>query len=526
MVGESVCVDNSKEKTCRMIDVTYPKQIRLLSVMRNNHRFISIAVAVIALAGLMLNLTSCVTTNPATGQRELTPFMSPAEERRIGAEEHPKMLARFGGVYDDIDIGEYVAGIGGRLVKNSELPDLEFRFAVLNSQEVNAFALPGGYIYVTRGLLALANSEAELAGVLAHEIGHVTARHTAQRYNRAITTRLGTAILSAVVQSPGVDQLAQIGGELFLKGFSREQEYHADTLGVRYMSRTGYNPEAQATFMRTLSSHNSLERELAGREGRDPLANFFATHPRTEDRVRKAISAARLSGALAGAPLRRDQYLQKVAGLLYGDDPEQGLVRGRTFVHPVLEFTFEVPPGYRLFNTERAVFAKGPQDAMIQFDAAKNRTSTDIVSYLAQIWGRGVGLSNVEHILINGMEAATGRASVRSKGQPVDLRLVAIRFSSDKIYRFMMVTPLKAEQNLRQDLQRTTYSFRRLLPGEGDNYRPFRLSVIAVESGDTIERLARHLPFPEYKVARFLVLNGLPQGATLSPGQYVKIVTE
>lgn len=484
------------------------------------------AVGVIALAGFMPVLTSCVTTNPATGQPELTPFMSLAEERRIGAEEHPKMLARFGGVYDDIDIGAYVAEIGGRLVKNSELPNLEFRFTVLNSPEVNAFALPGGYVYVTRGLLALANSEAELAGVLAHEIGHVTARHAAQRYNRAIATSLGAAVLGAVVQSPGVDQLAQIGGELFLKGFSREQEYQADAFGVRYMLRTGYNPEAQATFLRTLSIHNSLERELAGREGRDPISDFFATHPRTDDRVRRAISAARLSGAVPSALLLRERYLQQIIGLLYGDDPEQGLVRGQTFVHPSLGFTFEVPPKYRLFNTERAVFAKGPEDAMIRFDSAKNRTAVDMVSYLLQTWGRGVGLSDVERILINGMEAATGRASVRSKGQPADLRLVAVRFAHDKIYRFMMVTPLKTEQNLRQNLQRTTYSFRRLSPGEANDYRPFRLGVIVVKSEDTIERLARTLPLPDYQVARFQTLNGLSKDATLSPGQRVKIVTE
>lgn len=212
----------------------------------------TLTAAFAALGLLLLSVPGCVTTNPATGQQELTPFMSPAEESRIGAEEHPKMVARFGGVYDDIEIGAYVAEIGGRLVKNSELPNQEFRFTVLNSPDVNAFALPGGYVYVTRGLLALANSEAEFAGVLAHEIGHVTARHAAQRYNRAIATSLGTAILGAIVQSSGVDQLAQLGGELYLKGFSREQEFQADTLGVRYMSRAGYNPEAQASFLRSL----------------------------------------------------------------------------------------------------------------------------------------------------------------------------------------------------------------------------------------------------------------------------------
>ena len=494
--------------------------------MNDNRNIIASALAAAALTLVGPVLSGCVTTNPATGQQQLTPFMSPQEERRIGAEEHPKILARFGGVYDDIEIGAYVAEIGGRLVKNSELPNLEFRFTVLNSPGVNAFALPGGYVYVTRGLLALANSEAELAGVLAHEIGHVTARHAAQRYNRAIATSLGTAILGAVVQSPGVDQLAQIGGELFLKGFSREQEFQADTLGVRYMSRVGYNPEAQAAFLRTLSSHSDLERQLAGRDGRDSGQDFFATHPRTEDRVLKAIAAAQVSGVGASAPLRREQYLRKMTGLLYGDDPEQGMVRGRSFIHPGLGFAFEVPPGYRLFNTERAVLAKGPEDALIRFDAAKKPTAADITSYLAQTWARGLALTDVERITVNGMDAATGRASVRSAGKPADLRLVAVRFSNDEIYRIMMVTPLRVEPRVRRELQRTTYSFRRLTQREAAGYRPFRLGVIAVQPGDTIESLARRMPFEDYQVARFQTLNGLSANAGISPGQQVKIVTE
>ena len=494
--------------------------------MNNKRNIIASACAVAALSLVGLGLSGCLTINPATGQQELTPFMSPQEERRLGAEEHPKMLVRFGGVYDDIEIGAYVAGIGGRLVKHSEQPNLEFRFTVLNSPDVNAFALPGGYVYVTRGLLALANSEAELAGVLAHEIGHVTARHAAQRYNRSIATSLGTAILGAVVQSPGVDQLAQIGGELFLTGFSREQEFQADTLGVRYMSRVGYNPQAQAAFLRTLSSHSDLERVLAGRDGRDPHQDFFATHPRTEDRVQKAIAAAQVSGVGAGAPLRREQYLERMTGLLYGDDPEQGMVRGRSFIHPGLGFAFEAPPGYRLFNTEQAVFAKGPEDALIRFDAAKKPTAADITSYLAQTWARGLALTGVERISVNGMDAATGRASIRSAGKPADLRLVAVRFSDDEIYRLMMVTPLQVEPRVRQELQRTTYSFRRLAQREAAGYRPFRLGVVAVQSGDTVESLAQRMPFEDYQVARFQTLNGLSGTARLSPGQRVKIVTD
>ncbi len=497
--------------------------------MKRDRKRRRVPAAPAVLGALLLALPAlpgCVTTNPATGERELTPFMSPAEERRIGAEEHPRLLARFGGVYDDVEIGAYVAEIGGRLAKSSELPDLEFTFTVLNSPVVNAFALPGGYVYVTRGLLALANSEAELASVLAHEIGHVTARHSAQRYSRAVATNLGTAILGAATQSSAIEQLGQIGGELFLKGYSREQEFQADMLGVRYTSRVGYDPEASATFLRALAGYGALERELAGREDRDALQDLFATHPRTEDRVRKAIAAARGSGARADAPRRRDRFLETVEGLLYGDDPEQGLVRGRTFVHPDLGFAFAAPPGYRLFNTRDAVFAKGPENALIRFDAARERTAADVVSYLTRTWARGLALSDVERIRINGMEAATGRATIALRGGRADLRLVAIRFSPDAIYRFTMVTPLAVEPGLRRELRRTTYSFRRLERGEAAAYRPFRLGVVTVEPGDTVESLARRMPFEDFRVARFLALNGLPQGVRLSPGRRVKIVIE
>ena len=493
---------------------------------RKRRRVFTAPVVLSALLIALPALPGCVTTNPATGERELTPFMSPAEERRIGAEEHPRMLARFGGVYDDIEIGAYVAEVGGRLVKSSELSDLEFTFTVLNSPEVNAFALPGGYVYVTRGLLALANSEAELASVLAHEIGHVTARHSARRYNRAIATNLGAAVLGAATRNSTVEQLGQIGGELFLKGFSREQEFQADVLGVRYMSRVGYDPEASAAFLRALADHDALERELAGREGRGALETLFATHPRTQDRVRKAIAAARESGARADAPRRRDRFLEAVEGLLYGDDPEQGLVRGRAFVHPMLGFAFTAPPGYRLFNTQDAVFAKGPGNALIRFDAAKERTAGDAASYLARTWARGLALSDVERIRINGMEAATGRATIRSRDGFAELRLVAIRFSPDAIYRFAMVTPPAVEPDLRRELQRATYSFRRLERGEAAAYRPFRLEVVTVEPGDTVESLARRMPFEDFRTARFLALNGLRRGIRLFPGQRIKIVVE
>ena len=190
------------------------------------------AIRVPALSLALVALAAC-TTNPATGRNSFTGFMSPQQELQIGAEEHPKILATFGGAYDDAGIAAYVDEVGQRLARNSDLPELKLTFTVLDSSIVNAFALPGGYVYVSRGLLALARNEAELAGVLAHEIGHVTARHSAQRYSQTIIAGLGANVLGAVVGAPA-GQLAQLGAATYLSAYSRDQEFEADTLGVRY----------------------------------------------------------------------------------------------------------------------------------------------------------------------------------------------------------------------------------------------------------------------------------------------------
>jgi predicted Zn-dependent protease len=506
--------------------MTRPRRQSARDARKVSDRMRALALASAFAAFLALPVAGCVTTNPATGGQDFTPFMSPAEESRIGAEEHPKMIAQFGGVYDDVEIGAYVAEIGGRLAQNSELAGHPFRFTVLNSPEVNAFALPGGYVYVTRGLLALANSEAELAGVLAHEIGHVTARHTAQRYNRAVGVGLATSVLGALVRNDVFDQLAGLGSELYLKGYSRDQEYESDVLGVRYMARAGYDPRAQSAFLRSLELHSELEKHLAGSERRDPVEDFFATHPRTAERVLRAIEAADRADAVPDATRRRDRYLQTIDGLLYGDDPEQGLVRGQTFVHPHLRFTFAVPQGYRIINSERAVVARGPDGAVIKFDAATKETAADMASYLSQTWGRGLALSDVESITINGMEAATARASARVSGRPAILRLVAIRFSPREIYRFLMVTPAGIEPTLREDLRRTTYSFQRLSDAEAERWRPYSVLVITVQPGDTVSTIAARLPIADFQEPRFRALNGLSPEEGVIPGQQVKVIAE
>lgn len=481
-------------------------------------------------AVLALGLLSGCSVNPATGESSFTAFMSEAREAEIGADEHPKILERFGGVYDDPEFGGYVAEIGGRLAAHSEKPDLLFTFTLLNSPVINAFALPGGYVYITRGLAALAQNEAELASVLAHEIGHVMARHTAQRYSRALATALGSGILSAVIGNNLASQFIDLGSALYLKGYSRSQEFEADTLSVRYLRRAGYDPYAGADFLRSLAASSDLAKRLdPDREKESGWDRMLMTHPRTADRVVRAIEAASGGQAVAGeAPRLRRRFLDNLDGILYGDDPEQGLIQGRDFFHPGLRFRFTAPPGFRLYNTPQAVLAKGPGGARVIFDADGKPPEEPfaMTAYIAEHWAKGARLSGLETIEINGLEAATAETKMQGGGRAYDARLVAIRFGEGRIYRFVMATPTEQTANLNPQLRRMTYSFRRLSEAEAAGLKPYRLRVVQPGPGDTVARLAASLPFEDFREERFRVLNALTPGEALEPGRRVKIIAE
>ncbi len=491
----------------------------------------SAGAALAVLAALLLpGLLSGCSVNPATGESSFTAFMSEAREAEIGADEHPKILDRFGGVYDDPELGGYVAEIGGRLAAHSEKPGLLFTFTLLNSPVINAFALPGGYVYITRGLAVLAQSEAELASVLAHEIGHVMARHTAQRYSRALATTLGSTILSAVIGNNLASQFIDLGSALYLQGYSRAQEFEADTLGVRYLRRTGYDPYAGADFLRSLAASSNLAKRLdPDQEKEGSWDRLLATHPRTADRVVRAIEVASGGQAVPGEmPRRRQRFLDNLDGTLYGDDPEQGLVQGRDFFHPDLRFTFTAPPGFRLYNTPQAVLAKGPGGARVIFDADGKPPDEPfaMTAYIADHWAKGARLSALEAIDINGMEAATAETGMQGGGRAYDARLIAVRFGPGQIYRFVMATPSEQTETLNQELRRMTYSFRRLTEAEAAGLKPYRLRVVTPGPGDTVSRLAASLPFEDFQEERFRVLNALGPSEALEPGRRVKIIAE
>lgn len=479
------------------------------------------AASLLTAAALALGaagLSGC-STNPATGQQVFT-LLSPEDERKLGAEQHPRILEEFGGVYADDEIQAYVAGIGTRLVANSEQSQLPFTFTVLDSPVVNAFALPGGYVYITRGLMALAGSEAELAGVVGHEIGHVTARHGAQQHGRSIGVGILAGLAGVLLGDRGAADLISLGGGLYLRSYSREQEFEADSLGLRYLTRAGYHPEAMASFLAKLRDKSRLDAEILG-TGADPDEfSLLSTHPRTIDRVKEAEAAA-LGDGPRGGRIERDAYLHRLDGMVYGDSPEQGFVRGQRFVHPKLRFEFTVPPGYVLVNGSTAVKARAPDGSAIIFDTAKPRPGTSMRDYVVRRWGARLSLADVTDIQVDGMPGSTGAARIATRDGPFDLRLVAIG-GGDTIYRFLFATPADSTAAQDEALRRTTYSFRRISEAEAAREKPLRLRLYTARPGDTVARLAQWMPEGPHAEARFRLLNGLAPGEEPAVGQLLK----
>lgn len=459
------------------------------------------------------------TTNPVTGRSS---FGTIQDDVSVGRQEHPKILQAFGGEYGDQQLASYIQNLGQSIAARTEFPNLPWRFTVLNSPIVNAMALPGGYIYITRGLLALASNEAEVAGVLSHEIGHVTARHSAARQTQSIFTQLGLVLVGVATGSAPLVDLASTGAAVYLQSYSRDQEFEADTLAVRYMSAGGWDPQAMATFLASLREQSQLE---ALKAGRDPSAvdqfNMMASHPRTIDRVQRAVEAAGAAAAGEGA-VNRDAYLQEIDGILYGDDPSQGIVDGNWFRHPALRFEFRVPEGFQLMNGETEVVAQHPNGGGIVFDMAQSQ-SGDLAAFLRQ-WAGDAQLNDAQRITVNGLPAVTAWTRLQgSSGGQADVRLVAIQAEGNRVYRFLFIQPAGSNR-WTEAYQQTTYSFRRLSAAEAQQVRAFRLYVRPVGSGDTIQTFARMMPFGQFNEQTFRVLNDLVTGGGLQPGELVKVV--
>ena len=467
-------------------------------------------------------LVGC-STNAATGERQFTGFMSPQKESQIGASQHEDALKAYGGLYEDQKLQNYVSEIGQRLSQYSERKDVQYRFFLLNSPVVNAFAVPGGYIYVTRGLLAYSNSEAELAGVMAHEMGHITGRHSAERYSTGMLTQIGATIASAAIGSSAASQALGVGSNLFLSSYSRGQESEADRLGVRYLSYAGYDDEALSQFLESLNMESQLQAKINKQQA---APSFFSTHPNTAQRVVEAEAETKKFPANDGVT-NRDRHLAMLDGMVFGDSADQGFVKGSTFYHTQLGFTFKAPNGWHVANETSQVIAKsGDGASALILDAAANKAGLSPARFITDVWMKNAAnVKAPETTSVSGMHAATTTFNGTLNGKAVTIRVFAIAFDADTIYRFQAAYP-QGDKNAEAALRNAVFSFRHLNKGEAAGIRPYRVRVFTAAAGDTVASIASRMPYPDYKVERFRALNRLPGNTELQAGRRYKTIAE
>ncbi|TGV76008.1 metalloprotease, partial [Mesorhizobium sp. M00.F.Ca.ET.149.01.1.1] len=396
-------------------------------------------------------------------------------------------------------------------------PTQTYRITILNSPNVNAFALPGGYLYVTRGLLALANDSSELAAVIAHEMGHVTANHGLQRQQLEAEEGLATKVVSDVLGDSPTAKAALIRGKLRLAQFSRNQELQADAIGIKSIGEAGYDPYAAGRFLQSMSAYTDF-RSVSG--ATDASLDFLATHPNTPQRIELAQRLARNFGPPGVGTRDRDAFLAGIDGLLYGDTPEEGYVRGQTFMHPNLGVSFTVPDGFVIDNTAAAVTATGPGDIAIRFDGVAIDKSVSLTDYIRSGWVAGLEDASVRQDTINGNDAAMAHAT--AQGWQFDIAVIR---AGGQVYRLLTAAP-SASTSLDPVARSVSASFRVLTPAEKAALKPLHIRVVTVQAGQTMGSLAAQMVGVDRKLDLFRVLNAMSPGASVSAGDKVKIVTD
>lgn len=435
----------------------------------------------------------------------------------ISRAQHPRILATYGGEYSDPKLERMVAKVVGNLTIVSANPTQSYRITILNSPNVNAFALPGGYLYVTRGLLGLANDSAELAAVIAHEMGHVTANHGVQRQQMEAEEVLASKVVKDLLGENQATNVALTKGKLRLAQFSRNQELEADVIGIKAVALAGYDPYAAARFLKSMDDYTNF-RSYSGAS--DPTLDFLASHPNVPQRIELARSVAREASPNGGGATDRDSFLAGIDGLLYGDTPEEGYVRGNTFLHPRLGVSFTVPSDFTIDNTAAAVTATGPGDMAIRFDGVSLDRNASLVDYVRSGWVAGLDANSVRTETINGNEAVI--ASARAQSWQFDVTVIRV---GNQVYRLLTAAPLN-NTSLNVVARSVGASFRSLTADEKATLKPLRVRVLTARVGDTVASLSSQMAGVDRKTDLFRLINSLAPLDTVSPGDKVKIITD
>ncbi len=483
----------------------------------NTPRQASSASGLVLPAGVCLLVAACA-TNPATGERQFN-LMSEAQEIQIGQQQDVEVRKEMG-VYKDQALQQYVEGIGLKLAQVSERPGLPWHFTVVDVPAVNAFALPGGYIYITRGIMPFLDNEAQLAGVLGHEIGHVTARHAAQQYSRSTGAELGLLLGSIFV--PEARPLAQLGETglslLFLK-YSRDDEAQADGLGVRYAARAGWDPEGVPDMLRTL---DRIEQQSDDKG----VPNWLATHPPPENRIERVRAAVQQTerGDRRFTSDRAD-YLNRIDGIIYGDNPDQGIVRGSTFLHPDLRFAIDFPSGWTVQNGQAQVVAKAPnQDALMLLQPVAQPGGSLEQTALASMNRAGFRELSGAPTTINGLEAFVGtfQGSLQGMGQ-VGLRAAFVS-QNRNVYLVGGIAPVDGFQQVEPTFSRSLQTFRPLSAAQAEDVHPNRIDLYTARQGDTWQSIAQQRGRGVVKPDTLAIMNGRDVNEQPRAGDRLKIV--
>ncbi len=467
-----------------------------------------------------LALAGCA-VNPVTGNPNFV-TMSEAQEVSVGRGEDKNVRDQYG-IYDDPALQRYVNDIGQRLAKASHRAGLQYQFLVVDSPQVNAFALPGGYIYITRGILSYLNSEAELAAVLGHEIGHVTARHSVQQISAATAANVGASVLQILVpqmrNSTG-DLLINVLGGSILSGYGREHELEADRLGAEYLARTGYDPQAMIKVVGVLKNQELFDAEVAKAEGREPRAyhGLFASHPDNDTRLQEVV---RESAKFKSAENRinREEFMRHMDRMIYADSPEQGIVRNNTFYHATLGLTLQFPAGWRVQNSAQNVAAQSPdRNALVDLRGA-GRAEGSPAAVLRKILKLGSG-SEVTPTTIGEQSAAVVESTLA--GKPTR---IAVVFLGKNAYAIaLQANTAAAYKQHKVALDAALNSFHAITDQERALAKPLRLRVITARAGLTFAELARTSPLGRFAEGHLRVINGLYPSGEPAAGQTLKVV--
>ena len=444
--------------------------------------------------------------------------MSEAQEIQMGQEADPQIVAQFG-LYEDQQLQNFINEKGQQMAAISHRPNLKFTFRIVDSEVINAFAVPGGYVYFTRGIMGYFNNEAEFAGVLGHEIGHITARHTVEQQRNAILGQVG--LIAGIIIAPDLAQFAEAASQglgLLLLKFGRDAERESDRLGVEYSSKIGYDAHQMANFFRTLERQSQ-------QAGQGELPNFLSTHPNPGDRfntVHQLASEWQQKNNLLQPQVNRNAYLRRIEGMIYGEDPKGGYREGNVFYHPVLRFQFNTPQGWNYQNTPAQVQLAAPDGkAVIFLRLAQGNSLNEAASNFIQ--QNKLVVVESRETTVNGLRALAVVADLQQQQGVVRTIQYYIQYGNN-IYMLVGASAMANFNAYLNSFTGTMQSFRELTDAARINMKPERIRLRTVSGDMTVEQAFRSFGVPQNRLEETALLNSMLLSDKVTSGTLIKVV--